>query len=186
MGSVGVASNTTGSNLSRTHFYPTADNSFDLGGPDSNQTNNGTTFGATRRWKDIYAGNGTIKTSDLRMKKNIEVYPNNYEILFNTLKPIRYQFIDGSSDRYHCGFISQQIEESLQKAGLSSFDFAGFIKTPTGNDFAYGLRYDEFISLNTWQIQKLKPRVSALEQTILDYESRISALETEIQNLKSV
>jgi hypothetical protein len=49
-----------------------------------------------------------------------------------------------------------------------------------------GIRYDEFVSLNTWQIQKLKPRVSALEQTILNYESRISALEAEIQNLKSV
>jgi predicted nucleic acid-binding Zn-ribbon protein len=47
----------------------------------------------------------------------------------------------------------------------------------------YALSYQEFIPLNTWQIQKLKPRVSALEQTILDYETRISTLESEIKNL---
>jgi hypothetical protein len=50
----------------------------------------------------------------------------------------------------------------------------------------YTLRYEEFIALNTWQIQKLKPRVSTLEQTILDYETRISSLEREVENLKSV
>ena len=47
-----------------------------------------------------------------------------------------------------------------------------------------GIRYGEFIVLNMWQIQKLKPRVSILEQTIIDYEVRISNLEREIQNLK--
>jgi predicted component of type VI protein secretion system len=57
---------------------------------------------------------------------------------------------------------------------------------PGTEDECWYLRRDEFVALNTWQIQKLKPRVSALEQTILNYESRISALETEIQNLKSI
>jgi cell division protein FtsB len=41
----------------------------------------------------------------------------------------------------------------------------------------YGLRYGEFISLNTWQIQKLKPRVSSLEE-------RVTALEAENAELK--
>jgi cell division protein FtsB len=69
---------------------------------------------------------------------------------------------------------------------LSTKDFAGYIEWDNGDGTkGYGLRYGEFIALNTWQIQKTKARVSTLEQTILDYEARISILEAEIQNLKS-
>ena len=69
---------------------------------------------------------------------------------------------------------------------MDSKDFAGYIEWRDENGSkGYGLRYSEFIALNTWQIQKTKVRVSTLEQTILGYETRISNLETEIQNLKS-
>jgi hypothetical protein len=35
------------------------------------------------------------------------------------------------------------------------------------NDTTYlALTYTEFVALNTWQIQKLKPRMSAVEQEI--------------------
>jgi predicted RNase H-like nuclease (RuvC/YqgF family) len=56
---------------------------------------------------------------------------------------------------------------------------------PGTEEECWYLRRDEFVALNTWQIQKLKPRVSALEQTILNYETRISNLENELQNLKN-
>jgi hypothetical protein len=59
------------------------------------------------------------------------------------------------------------------------------LNKPGEQDECWYLRRDEFVALNTWQIQKLKPRVSTLEQTIIDYETRISALEQEIQNLKN-
>jgi predicted nucleic acid-binding Zn-ribbon protein len=46
------------------------------------------------------------------------------------------------------------------------------------------LRYEEFISLNTWQIQKLKPRMTAAEEKIQQLEEEISQLKTEISTLK--
>jgi hypothetical protein len=39
------------------------------------------------------------------------------------------------------------------------------------------LRRDEFVALNTWQIQKLKPRMTEAEE-------RIYKLEQELQDLK--
>ena len=57
------------------------------------------------------------------------------------------------------------------------------LDNPGTKEERWYLRRDEFVALNTWQIQKLKPRVSALEQTILNYEIRISTLETTIKNL---
>jgi hypothetical protein len=45
-------------------------------------------------------------------------------------------------------------------------------------DSYWQLRRDEFVSLNTWQIQLLKPRVAAIEE-------KISQLEAELAELKS-
>ena len=102
------------------------------------------------------------------------------------MKPIKYKWIQNESNRFHIGFGSQYVRDNLLSAGLTTKDFAGYIEWDNEDGTkGYGLRYGEFIALNTWQIQKLKPRVSTLEQTILGYETRISNLETEIQNLKS-
>ena len=63
-------------------------------------------------------------------------------------------------------------------ANLSTLDFAGFIMSKkyeaifksdeslTDEDYTYGLRYSEFISLAILQIQKLTKRVSELENKI--------------------
>jgi predicted nucleic acid-binding Zn-ribbon protein len=59
------------------------------------------------------------------------------------------------------------------------------LTSPGEEDECWYLRRDEFVALNTWQIQKLKPRVSSLEQTILEYETRISNLENQLKNLTS-
>jgi hypothetical protein len=70
------------------------------------------------------------------------------------------------SPRYHFGFITQEVSEALEFAGLSSNDFAALCQDGYGteNPGYWYLRKDELISLNTWQIQKLKARVSELEE----------------------
>jgi hypothetical protein len=47
------------------------------------------------------------------------------------------------------------------------------------------LRYMNFIPINTWQIQLLKPRMTAAEEKIAQLELEISQLKSEIQNLKN-
>ena len=138
------------------------------------------------QWSEIYCKNSTINTSDKNEKNFIETLSDCYDGFFDDLLPIRYKFKKNESDRYHTGFIAQDVLEALINNNISTQEFAGYISfSKNDGTCGYGLRYNEFISLNTWQIQKLKPRVFALEQTILDYETRISNLETEIQNLKS-
>ena len=138
------------------------------------------------KWGDIYALNSTIGGSNLKEKKDIEPLKQEYEVFFDSIDSIRFKWIKNESDRYHVGFGAQNIRDNIFQSGLTTKDFAGYVEWDNKDGTkGYGLRYGEFIALNTWQIQKLKPRVSTLEQTILDYEARISALETEIQNLKS-
>lgn len=101
-------------------------------------------------------------TSDKNLKNSIELMPEKYSILFDELHPVIYRYNDGTSNRYHTGFIAQDVKHALDVAEIDTSDFAGYIDTENG----LALRYSEFISLNTWQIQKLKARVSELEDQI--------------------
>lgn len=116
-----------------------------------------------------YGTNGSNSLSDRTVKTNISDLNNieQYSLLFDYLDPVKYQFIEGTSGRYHTGFISQDVEQAIEKAGLTTQDFAGFVKDKDddGNEHYY-LRYEEFIALNTDQIQKLKKRIAELEKQI--------------------
>lgn len=123
-----------------------------------------------KRWGTVYATTGEIDTSDRDCKKNIEYNLGKYEDFYFDLKPTQYKLIENTSNRYHVGFISQDVEESLQSTGLTSYDFAGFVKSPKKDDdgnviegYEYGLRYSEFVALNTHMIQKLYKRIEELE-----------------------
>lgn len=137
-----------------------------------------------RKWNQLYAASGTISTSDRNVKTNIENMSDTQEKLFNELKPVTYKFIDGTSDRTHYGFISQDIEESLGALGLNGSDFAGFCKdvqvdedgveildTNGKNIYDYSLRYSEFIALNTHMIQKLQAEIAELKAIIEELKS---------------
>ena len=60
-------------------------------------------------------------------------------------------------------------KDRLEAAGLTSLDFAGFVKSPdeeTDGGYVYSLRYEEFIPLCIHQIQRLDQRVRALEGSL--------------------
>jgi hypothetical protein len=124
--------------------------------------------------------------SDARKKKNIFDLSEKYELLFDSLLPKRYKYIDGTSDRYHTGFIAQEVVDSILQAGLTTQDFAAVVlQQPGTENELWQLRRDEFVALNTWQIQKLKPRMDSAEIKLIAYEARISVLEKELENLKN-
>jgi hypothetical protein len=68
----------------------------------------------------------------------------------------------------HFGFVAQDIEESLSELNMTGEDFGAVVKNSIVDDDGedkerYYLRYNEFIALNTWQIQKLKTKIAELE-----------------------
>lgn len=117
----------------------------------------------------INASEEIIVHSDVRMKNTISYNLDQYEKLFLALKPTRFKYNDGTSGRLHLGFLAQDVEEAMLGAGLKAIDFAALVKNPVQEisedgitDFRYGLRYGEFIALNTHMIQKLYQMVSEL------------------------
>lgn len=127
-------------------------------------------------WSAVYAQTGQIVTSDRQKKNTISYDVERYSALFDKLRPVSYKLNTNESNRTHIGFISQDVEQALEEVGISSQDFAGFIKSHRRDEegnivegkYDYALRYEEFIALNTMEIQKLKARVAELEAMVCE------------------
>lgn len=127
-------------------------------------------------------------TSDINKKNSITDIPDTYRAVFTNLKPKIYKYNDGKSDRYHVGFIAQDVEEAIVGAGLTTQDFAGFVRTQLPNEETGEpenvcmLRYEEFIALNTWQIQKILPRLHELESEVINLKEEILMLHQKLNS----
>lgn len=120
--------------------------------------------GTYAEWTHII-DNVTNTTSDANYKHDITDLTDKYNILFDRLRPVSYKYNNGTSGRDHTGFIAQEVHNAIIAAGLTEKNFAAIITShehndDTGEDIEImRLRRDEFVALNTWQIQKLKQKV---------------------------
>lgn len=88
------------------------------------------------KWTNIWSNTAVATTSDRNEKHDIEDLPNELVTSFIMgIRPKSYKFNDGKSGRTHYGMISQDIEELLESLGMSSLDFAGFIKSPKTEEY---------------------------------------------------
>ncbi|WP_447726817.1 tail fiber domain-containing protein [Enterobacter asburiae] len=138
-------------------MYPTADNNIGLGLP-------------SNRWTAVYAVNGSIVTSDGRLKCDIR---NLSEAELATAKSLKnmikaYKFIDsvenkGTDARIHFGVIAQEVIDAFNANGLDAlnygivcydeWDYKPELKDASGNIITpeikagnrYGIRYDELL-----------------------------------------
>lgn len=117
----------------------------------------------------------TQTNSDENVKNSIEPLADAYSVLFDNLEAVTYKYNYGTSDRTHTGFIVQPTLKAMEKANLTTQDFAAVCYRK--EDKTWGLRYEEFIALNTDQIQKAKKRIAQLEAQNADYEQRLARLE---------
>lgn len=110
---------------------------------------------------------GAIVSSDVRVKHDITDVSDKYDLLFDALKPRLYRYNNGTSGRLHSGFVAQEVADAMQTANVPTSDFAAYCvdKAGTENEVS-GLRYEEFVALNTWQIQRLKTRIAIMERMI--------------------
>ena len=157
--------------LLKTHIYANGVSSW---------ANDGTDYNAG--WNEICEtavnGYSANYNSDRNIKNSIEQYDDRYDILFDNLLPCRYKYNYGTSNRYHTGFVAQDIFNALQIAKLATEDFAAYVCLPTENTQGskYAIRRDEFVALNTWQIQRCKKRIADLENTVAELKTQIQTL----------
>lgn len=115
-------------------------------------------------WTDVYTRTGTVQTSDRGKKRNIEDLPEKYVAMLDAVPPRRFKMIDGTSGRYHVGFIAQEVEAAMAAAGVDATEFGGFVKD-VGEDGkeVYMLRYEEFLGILHAKNRALEKRLERLE-----------------------
>ena len=149
------------------HLQPVTDNAFNLGV-------------SSKRWKAVWADNGTIQTSDQRTKTDISnsVLGLNF---VKTLRPVSYKYIEGGKEvtgqvdgqeptftvkpgvRTHFGLIAQEVKAALPEG----VDFGGWVLTDKNDpDSQQALRYDQFISPLIQAVKELSAKVEALEAKV--------------------
>ena len=116
--------------------------------------------------QNVYINGSAVSTSDKRKKKFIKKLQNKYVELFKKLRPVTFKYKDGTSGRTHAGFIAQEVEAAMQECGVSNEEFGGLVIQDNGE---YGLRYEEFIALQTAAIQDLQKQVEKLERRLEEH-----------------
>lgn len=156
------------------------------------------------RFSQLYVTSSSISTSDKNYKDDIKSLTDKHLQFFMKLQPVSFLFKDGTSGRTHVGFIAQDVEQAMSECGLTDLDFAGFCKDQkvdsklvdgeeinepilddNGNpEYIYSLRYEEFIALNTYAIQKLWNHVETLEKENIETKNQIKSMQQDIAELK--
>jgi hypothetical protein len=133
------------------------------------------------QWGTVYLASSPVVSSDKNAKNSISELDYVYKEIILKLKPVKYKYNNGTSNRWHTGFIAQDVENLLMELGITTNDFAGLIKSPvyekinengeydiTSNiiNYIYSLRYEEFISPITSVIQELKEEIRILKENM--------------------
>ncbi len=131
-------------------FSPVADNVKQLGG-------------ASNRWSEVFAGNGTINTSDEREKEQIEDIPDSVLNAWAEVPKRRFKWRQavaskGDGARWHVGVIAQDIISAFASQGLDARQWGVLCE----DDGRYGVRYDQAAQLDAALERRERHRLEAL------------------------
>ena len=119
------------------------------------------------RWYAVYASNGTVQTSDRREKENIISLGDVHSELFDRLKPVQYNFINGNGKICY-GLLSQEVIESMEELGIGEHDLDlvhhDFFTDDNGEEQdTFGITYTNLIAMLIHEVQKLKTEIKLLK-----------------------
>ena len=117
--------------------------------------------------------------SDRRLKDNINYDLEQFDQFFDALKPCTFTRIDlPDKNTIHVGLIAQEVLDALDIAEIDGTQIVKEVPSVDEDGNAYlGLAAAEFTGLLIDQVQKLKNRVSTLEDQIASLTARLDALE---------
>jgi hypothetical protein len=141
-GNVGIGTTTPADKLSVAgNVAPSVDNTYSLGK-------------STARWSAVYAANGTIQTSDARLKTNIR--PLHYglkEVML--LQPVRYNWIDQPNGADKIGLIAQDVRKVVPEVVVGD---------ETKENL--GMNYAELVPVLINAIKEQQKEINSIQQRI--------------------
>lgn len=108
----------------------------------------------------LYTASGTVSKSDKAAKcDESDLNQEKASAFIYSLKPKQYKYIDGTSGRYHHGFLAQEVKESM-----GSDDWGVYIDSKPEEEGHKALRYEEIIADLVATVQSQNERIKALEE----------------------
>jgi hypothetical protein len=124
------------------------------------QDNTYTLGNSTNRWSAVWAVNGTIQTSDVRLKKNIRPLKYGLDEVMK-LKPVSYNWIDVNSPGNKIGLLAQQVKKIIPEVVVGD-----------EKKEKLGMNYAEMVPVLINAIKELNIEINELEQQILNAEKK--------------
>jgi hypothetical protein len=135
--------------------------SSNIGASDLSPTSDGTvSLGKSgARWSAVWATSGTIQTSDLRLKENIQDSSLGLDFI-NDLRPVSFKLKQNPGPTYW-GLIAQEVQGAIQKHNV---EFAGHVLgDPSDPESTQNLVYTEFIAPLIKSVQELSAENNKLK-----------------------
>jgi trimeric autotransporter adhesin len=115
------------------------------------------------RWSTVWAANGTIQTSDARLKTNITTSPYGLEQVLQ-MNPVQYNWKENPNADLQIGFLAQDIQKIIPEA----------VVVPTNGD-PMGMKYTELIPVLVKGMQEQQKMIEAQQKKIAELENLIKS-----------
>lgn len=133
--------------------------------------------------RSISASHSIVVVSDERIKENVKEL-DEFEDVFMKLKPCSYHMKTRDDATRSIGFKAQEVVKAMDDGGISHDDYGIVQEFATDErakpyietDTMYGVRYEDFIALNTHMIQKQQKKIEELEKEIMELKNAIQKL----------
>jgi len=143
---------------------------------------------STYRWKDVWAVDGTINTSDRRLKKDIQ--PINYGLSdLMKLNPVSFLWNQEGMDRERrLGFIAQELQPVLKEVVRTE----EIVNDPTSKQDSWvatqrlGVAYTEIIPVAVKAIQEQQQIIEAQKVEINKLQTEMVALRAGLEEVKAM
>jgi len=122
-------------------ILPSTDNTYNLGS-------------GAKRWGAVYAANGTIQTSDMRLKTNIHTLNYGLREVMN-MRPVSYNWKDKPNSNHKIGLIAQEVRSLVPEVVIGDETIENL-----------GMNYAELVPVLVKAIQEQQKQIETLAKEI--------------------
>ena len=127
------------------------------------------------RWTAVYAANGTIQTSDRRMKENITTLTEGLKTVLN-LNPVYFTWKDQSDQKKHIGLIAQEVLPLVPEV----------VDTGDDPDKILGINYAGLVPVLIKGMQEQQQQIESQKQENQQLKSELQAMKERMDKIEGM
>jgi hypothetical protein len=142
------------------HFRPSADNTYLLGS-------------SSNRWKEVWPVDGTVNTSDARLKRDIRGLPDGLGRVMR-LRPVTFSWKEDAGGRQHAGLLAQEVEGVVPEA----------VRRGEGPRATLGLSYAEITPVLIKAVQEQQTQIQEQQKQIEQLRTQLTRQQAQLNRMR--